>query len=227
MTCGATHKVGMSEPQDLDPATGSGNARDRLIQVAARHFADHGYAAASQRAIQRDAGVNIASAHYYFGSKEAMFRAVIDTFIHDVQEERIRRHAAIPANLTGHARLKRLLVDYYAPGFAVAMTPHGFHYARILARTQGERTGQPIAIFEDIVKPVREMFVDSLHQLYPTKARDEVRELLTTGVTIMAISAISDQRGNLSPPQDAQSGPERVAIIIAAAFEALLGAPDH
>ena len=217
----------MSEPKYLDPATSSGNARERLIQVAVRHFADHGYAAASQRAIQRDADVNIASAHYYFGSKEAMFRAVIDTFIHDVQDERIRRLDAIPADVTGHARLKQLLVAYYAPGFAVAMTPLGFHYARILARTQGERTGQPIAIFEDIVKPVRERFVDSLHQPYPAQSRDDVRELLTTGVTIMAISAISDQYGNLSPPQDAQSGPERIAIIIAAAFETLLGTPGH
>ena len=223
----ATQTGGMSEPQDLDPATSGANARERLIQVAVRHFADHGYGAASQRAIQRDAGVNIASAHYYFGSKEAMFRAVIDTFIHDVQQDRIRRLDAIPADLTGHARLKRVLTDYYAPGFAVAMTPLGFHYARILARTQGERTGQPVAIFEDIVKPVRERFVDSLHQLYPARSRDEMRELLTTGVTIMAISAISDQQGNLAPPRDAQSGPERVATIIAAAFEALLGPPSH
>ena len=224
---GATQTKAMSRPTNSNPSSGGADTRARLIDVAVQHFADHGYAAASQRAIQRDAGGNPASAHYHFGSKEAMFRAVIDTFIHGVQEERIRRHDAIPADLTGHARLKRLLIDYYEPGFAVATTPAGFNYARILARTQGERSGQPIAIFEDIVKPVRELFVDSLHQLYPTRARDEVRDMLTTGVTIMAIGAISDQYGNLSPPTDVQAAAERVATIIAAAFEALLGPPAH
>jgi AcrR family transcriptional regulator len=215
-------------PSQASDATATGaNARERLIQVAVKHFADHGYGAASQRAIQRDAGVNIASAHYYFGSKDALFRAVIDTFIHDVQEERIRRHGAMPADLTGHARLKRILVDYYAPGFAVAATPLGFHYARILARTQGERTGQPIAIFEEIVKPVREMFVDSLVQLYPTHARSDVRDMLTMGVTIMAISAISERHANLSNPGGVEAEADRIATIVAAAAEALLGPPAH
>ncbi|MBJ7438993.1 MAG: TetR/AcrR family transcriptional regulator [Sphingopyxis sp.] len=217
----------MSTDQTPDPSTSGANARARLIEVAVKHFADHGYAAASQRAIQREAGVNIASAHYYFGSKEAMFRAVIDTFIHDVQQERIRRHQAIPADVAGRPRLERLLFDYYQPGFAVAANPTGFHYARILARVQGERPGQPIAIFEDIVKPVRETYVDSLHQLYPARTRDEVRDLLTTGVTIMAIGAVSAPDGNLRPPSDVEAQAQRVATIVAAAFEALLGPPVH
>jgi AcrR family transcriptional regulator len=51
-------------------------ARTRLIEVAARHFAEHGIQGASQRAIQREVGVNPATAHYYFGSKEALYRAV-------------------------------------------------------------------------------------------------------------------------------------------------------
>ena len=105
--------------------------------------------------------------------------------------------------------------------------PLGFHYARILARTQGERSGQPIVIFEDIVKPVREMFVDSLQRLYPANARDEVRDMLTMGVTIMAITAISERHANLSRPGGVEAEAGRVATIVAAAFQALLGPPAH
>ena len=218
----------MDSDQTSNRLTNGASTRTRLIEVAAKHFADEGYAAASQRAIQRDAGVNPASAHYHFGSKQALFRAVIDAYIHDVQEDRIRRHDAIPKNTKGRARLKRLLIDYYQPGFAVAATPGGFNYARILARVQGERTGQPIAIFEDIVKPVRETFVDSLHRLYPAKARDEVRDLLAMGVTLMAIGAIDRGQLSLSRSGAVDAAAERVATIVAAGFEALLGPPrDH
>ena len=210
-----------------DPSPSGAATRERLIEVAVRHFADHGYAAASQRAIQREAGVNVASAHYYFGSKEAMFRAVVDSFIHDVQQERIRRHDAIPADLAGSARLKRLLTDYFAPGLAVAATPLGYHYARILARTQGERRGQPLEIFEETVRPVREMYVDSLHRLYPRMPRKEVYDLLMTGVTIMAIGAIGERHDNLLQPGGVETEAGRMATLVAAGFEALLGPPGH
>ena len=210
----------------LDPLTAGAATRARLIEVAVRHFADHGYEAASQRAIQREAGVNPASAHYHFGSKEAMFRAVINAYIHDVLEERIRRHRGIPDDLAGQDRLRALLSAYFWPGIAVAATPTGLHYARILARVQGERQGQSLAIFEEIVRPVREMFVDSLHGLYPEAKREEVYDLLMTGVTVMAIGAIST-RQDLSRPSGVDAQAERVTTIVAAAFEALLGSPVH
>ena len=76
-----------------------------------------------------------------------MYRAVIDTFIHDVQEERVRRHSALPSDLTGTARLHRLLSDYFEPGYAAATTANGFHYTRVLARTQGERGTPTQSIF--------------------------------------------------------------------------------
>jgi AcrR family transcriptional regulator len=217
----------MNSPQTPDLSTTGALTRARLIEVAAKHFADEGYAAASQRAIQREAGVNPASAHYHFGSKEAMFRAVVDAFIHDIQQERIRRHDAIPAKIVGHERLQRLLTAYFAPGLAVAATPQGYHYARILARVQGERRGQSLEIFEEIVLPVREMFVDSLHRLYPAKPRDEVYELLMTGVTIMAIGAIGSRHDKLLQPGGVEAEADRMATIVAAGFEALLGPPDH
>ena len=216
----------MSIDPTPDPLSTGAATRARLIEVAVRHFADHGYEAASQRAIQREANVNPASAHYHFGSKEAMFRAVVNTYIHDVQEDRVRRHNAIADGLTGHARLKQLLTAYFTPGIAVAATPTGFHYARILARVQGERQGQSLTIFEEIVLPVREMFVDSLARLYPAAPREEVYDLLMTGVTIMAIGAISARR-DLSRPGGIEAEAERVATIVSAAFEALLGPPAH
>lgn len=203
------------------------DTRRKLIETAVRHFAEHGFEAASQRAIQRDAGVNPAAAHYYFGSKEAMYRAVIDTFIHDVQEERVRLHAALPAALTGRARLQRLLHDYYEPGFAIATTPHGFHYARILARVQGERGMPTQIIFGDIVRPVRMLYVNSLRPLFPTTRADAIEEALVMGVALMSIAAIGRGQGDLSPVTSPADAAEQLATFMAAGFEARFGPAHH
>lgn len=202
------------------------DTRRKLIETAVRHFAEHGFNAASQRAIQRDAGVNPAAAHYHFGSKEAMYRAVIDTFIHDVQEERVRLHAALPDTLTGAARLHRLLRDYFEPGYAVATTPHGFNYARILARVQGERGMATQSIFTEIVRPVRLLYVESLLRLFPAATAEAVEEVLVMGVALMSITAIGSGQGGISPIAPPAAAAEELATFMAAGIQARFG-PAH
>lgn len=212
---------------EREPALAQGtDTRRKLIETAVRHFAEHGFEAASQRAIQRDAGVNPAAAHYYFGSKEAMYRAVIDTFIHDVQEERVRRHAALPDDLSSADRLHRLLRDYFEPGLAVATTPHGFHYARILARVQGERGTPTQAIFTDIVRPVRALYIGTLGRLFPDAAPEAIEEVLVMGVALMSITAIGRGNGDLAPVASPPEAAEQLATFMAAGFQARLG-PVH
>lgn len=209
-----------------DKVAQGADTRRKLIETAVRHFAEHGFEAASQRAIQRDAGVNPAAAHYYFGSKEAMYRAVIDTFIHDVQEERVRRHAAMPSDLAGPARLQRLLHDYFEPGYAVATTPDGFHYARILARVQGERGTPTQVIFTDIVRPVRTLYIKSLRRLFPRAGTAAIEEVLVMGVALMSITAIGRGQGDLAPVPSPVAAAKQLAAFMAAGFQARFG-PVH
>lgn len=217
----------MAQTDQQRPTQAVADTRRKLIETAVRHFAEHGFEAASQRAIQREAGVNPAAAHYYFGSKEAMYRAVIDTFIHDVQDERVRLHAALPAALTGAARLHRLLRNYFEPGYAVATTPHGFHYARILARVQGERGMPTQVIFSDVSRPVRALYIDSLRQLFPGADADAIEEALVLGVALMSITAIGRGRGDLSPVASPIDAAEQLATFLAAGFEARFGSAHH
>jgi len=50
---------------------------DRILQVAAREFADRGYAGARVDRIARLARVNKAMLYYHFGSKKALYRALL------------------------------------------------------------------------------------------------------------------------------------------------------
>jgi AcrR family transcriptional regulator len=53
------------------------STRVRLIQAARRLFAQHGYDATSVRAITRAAGANLGAITYHFGSKAALYEAVL------------------------------------------------------------------------------------------------------------------------------------------------------
>src|SRR5262245_5865161 len=53
------------------------DTKQRLLDVAERMFAEHGYAGASLRSIINQAGVNLAAIHYHFKSKEALLEAVL------------------------------------------------------------------------------------------------------------------------------------------------------
>ncbi len=65
--------------------------RDRLLDTAERLFARYGVAETSLRTITTEAGTNLASVHYHFGSKEALFEAVFDRRIEPVNTDRLRR----------------------------------------------------------------------------------------------------------------------------------------
>lgn len=52
--------------------------RARLMEAAKAEFLRCGYAKASLRTIAREAGVSTGSVYFFFGSKEALFHAVVD-----------------------------------------------------------------------------------------------------------------------------------------------------
>lgn len=207
-------------------APGGAETRARLIEVAAEHFARHGFEAASQRAIQRQAGVNPASAHYHFGSKEAMYQAVVDTFIHDIQKERVARLALPPRHRRGHDQLRQLLFDYFAPSLAVSNTVSGHHYVVMLARLSSELTVATRAIFDQTVQPVRDLYVARLHELFPAASDGDIREALAMGVTLMAtvLTRRSPAPGSTSV-ETTEADAMQLAEFVAAGFEAWFGRP--
>jgi AcrR family transcriptional regulator len=57
----------------------SRTTRAKIVKAASRAFAEHGYDGASIRTIVGQADVNQAAINYHFGSKEELFRAVLQT----------------------------------------------------------------------------------------------------------------------------------------------------
>jgi len=62
----------------------AGDARGRILAAARRSFATAGFEGASTRQIATDAGVAQSLLLYHFGSKDALWRAVIDQMFADL-----------------------------------------------------------------------------------------------------------------------------------------------
>jgi TetR/AcrR family transcriptional regulator, regulator of cefoperazone and chloramphenicol sensitivity len=61
------------------------DTRRRILGAALEVFASEGYDGASTRLLAERAGVNLPAIQYYFGSKEGLYRAVIDSIIKDTE----------------------------------------------------------------------------------------------------------------------------------------------
>ncbi len=71
----------------------SDSTRQRLLDASRKLFSDNGFDGASLRAITRLAGANLGAVTYHFGSKEALYAAVLGSLFNNLAE-RVTRAAA-------------------------------------------------------------------------------------------------------------------------------------
>lgn len=66
-------KKGVGRPRDGNPE----ETRRQILDAAAGAFSESGYVGATTRTVAARAGVNVATLHYHYGSKEGLYRAVL------------------------------------------------------------------------------------------------------------------------------------------------------
>lgn len=91
--------------QESPADTGS---KDRLRRAALHCIAQRGYAATSSRDIAREAGVNVASINYHFGSKEALVTEALGECF-GMWNERVETAFVAAAGLAPHDQLAAIL----------------------------------------------------------------------------------------------------------------------
>jgi AcrR family transcriptional regulator len=96
------------------PTRPSKITRSRIVKAAARVFAEHGYDGASIRNIVAKADVNQAAISYHFGSKEGLYRAVLQTAL-EVLLQADSAAAPASATLTREAALRAFIVRQLRP----------------------------------------------------------------------------------------------------------------
>ena len=89
---------------------------DQFLDTAERLFAEFGYQGTSIRRIATDAGINLGALHYYWGSKAALYKAVVMRRLSPMNAERLRRFAACEAAArSGAPDLRAVLAAFVGP----------------------------------------------------------------------------------------------------------------
>ncbi len=83
--------------------------KSSILTVAAKHFADKGFVAASVKEIVTEAGVNISAVAYHFGSKEGLFTAV---FVKKIEPLRQLAIKLMQSNKTCTEKIRELFQIY-------------------------------------------------------------------------------------------------------------------
>jgi TetR/AcrR family transcriptional regulator, regulator of cefoperazone and chloramphenicol sensitivity len=87
------------------------DTRRRILETALQVFAIDGYEGASTRQLAERAGVNLPAIQYYFGSKEGLYRAVIDSIIEHTEVQMAPLTARVKAALASQDTPREELLE--------------------------------------------------------------------------------------------------------------------
>src|SRR5437764_11103756 len=105
-----TDALETSVPEDLSPEVDQDAAtKAAVLSVAERLFALNGFRNVSVRDITAEAGVNLASVNYHFGSKDALVFEIFRRRAGEMNRERARRLHEINDQFQGRPPVREIL----------------------------------------------------------------------------------------------------------------------
>ena len=115
---------------------GSAGTREALLLAGERLIAEYGIDAVSLRQINTEAGQrNSSAAHYHFGSKEALVRAIFDYRMESVNRNRKEKLAAVLEQNNDHPEPRELVKTFIYPIIEeISDSEGGSYYIRFLSQ---------------------------------------------------------------------------------------------
>jgi len=147
---------------------GAADTRDLILNAAEDLFSKHGFYGVTIREVAREAGVDTALVHYYFGAKRELFDAVFlrraEVWNND-RVEAIDRYAATAGDAM---TLEGLLEAFLRPPFQWSLKggPGWKHYSALVAQTNANPAfgGETMARYFD---PAIQRLIDLIKRVLP------------------------------------------------------------
>lgn len=183
----------MSHAPSQNPAADatSSDTATRILDAAEALFVEHGFAGTSVRAIAGRADVNLAAAHYHFGSKEGLLGAVIHRRVAPLNEARLGLLADLEAREPTPG-VRAVLGAFFSPlrgSGAPAVVP------RLMGRLLSEPEGISRPLIEREFGEAFERFTAALARALPGIGSQEIRWRFH-----FAIGAMIHQLATGAPP---------------------------
>lgn len=146
------------------------DTRERILDVAERLFGERGFPATPLRDITTEAGVNVASVNYHFGSKEALLAEVLERRLKPINARRLELLDAVEAQAGGAPpELEAVIRAFLSPPFHSqrGWGDKGRNFLRLVGRIHGETNEEFRATFVKQFDAVFERFRAALHRARP------------------------------------------------------------
>ena len=151
----------------------AGETRDAILDAAEDLFSKHGFYGVTIREVAREAGVDTALVHYYFGAKRGLFDAVFIRRAAVWNSERVDAINRYVAEAGDAMTLEGILEAFLRPPFEWSLTggPGWKHYAALVAQTNANPTfgGETMARYFD---PAIRRLIEVVRLVLP-EAKDE------------------------------------------------------
>ncbi|MDZ4373144.1 MAG: TetR/AcrR family transcriptional regulator [Phenylobacterium sp.] len=144
-----------------------------VFNAAERLFALHGFQNVSVRDITAEAGVNLASVNYHFGSKDALLFEIFRRRTSELNRERARMlHEANTRN-NGRPPVREILEAYFAPPLRWGSPDHDRRVSvQFIIRARSEGTAEMREVLRNDVSHL-ERFADALMAARPDLPKED------------------------------------------------------
>ena len=147
---------------------GAPDTRDLILDAAEDLFSKHGFYGVTIREVAREAGVDTALVHYYFGAKRELFDAVFIRRAEVWNNERVEAINRYAEAQAGAMTLEGLLEAFLRPPFQWSLKggPGWKHYSALVAQTNANPTfgGETMARYFD---PAIRRLIELIKQVLP------------------------------------------------------------
>ncbi|MEM8714667.1 MAG: TetR/AcrR family transcriptional regulator [Cyanobacteria bacterium P01_A01_bin.3] len=152
----------------VSPVTGT---KEQIISVAERLFAERGFAGTTLRSVVNEAEVNLAAVHYHFGSKEELFRSVIERLARPIVEKELELLAQLQAG-PHPPSVEAILTALLQPCLEVLTRDSDSQFIRAQFMGRCRTEPEPIQSMADReFAEVTDAFLDVLQRILPEQSR--------------------------------------------------------
>lgn len=149
----------------------------RIIDAAERLFIRDGVDATSLRAVTREASVNVAAIHYYFGSRDELLRAVLNRIVSPVNQQRLSLlDSALAANRSRPLTVAGILRIFLLPDLEMieSLKDRGVEIAHFVARCYAAPSPTVKQLIDEQFAEISSRFLDELARALPRIDREEL-----------------------------------------------------
>jgi len=153
--------------------------RQRVIDAASELFAAHGFHGTTARDIAERAGVNLAAAHYHFGSKESLYLEVLRAQFDAINAALDQRGARLVAgSRPTRAALEGLLRARIVAMLEMVMGPPPGLHGTLMMREMCDPSAALPHIVTQFIEPMKRETEEIIARLEPTLSRAAVERCM-------------------------------------------------